>query len=172
VTQHLDRLVGELHEWLRRSGATVAAAESLTGGLLAAALTDVAGASTVFRGGVVAYATPLKALLLGVPEDLLASRGAVDPDVAAAMAAGVRARLGATYGLATTGVAGPAPQDGKPVGTVHVGVAGPAGVRVASHRFDGDRAAVRAAATSAAIELLAEVLAPAGTPDETRGRPR
>ncbi|MFL6139137.1 MAG: CinA family protein [Frankiaceae bacterium] len=148
----------QVHRQLLRRRATLAVAESLTGGLLCAALTDLAGASSVVRGGVVAYATPLKALLLGVPEELLASRGAVDPDVAAAMAAGARTRLGATYGVATTGVAGPSPQDGKPVGTVYVAVATPHGERVAGHRFGGDRAAVRAAATEAALGLLLAIL--------------
>lgn len=101
---------------------TVAVAESLTGGLLGAAITAVPGASVVFRGGVIAYATELKAALLGVPATLLAVRGAVDPDVAGAMAEGVRERLNATVGVATTGVAGPDPAEGKPPGTVHIAV--------------------------------------------------
>ena len=92
---------------------TIAVAESLTGGLLGATITAVPGASEVFRGGVIAYATDLKAALLGVPADLLAARGAVDADVAAAMAAGVQQRLGADVGVATTGVAGPDPAEGK-----------------------------------------------------------
>src|SRR5262249_45561777 len=100
----------------------VAVAESLTGGLLGAAITTVPGASVVFRGGVIAYATDLKAALLGVPAALLAERGAVDPDVAGAMAAGVAQRLGATVGAATTGGAGPDPADGQPPGTVHIPV--------------------------------------------------
>ncbi|WP_214412968.1 CinA family protein [Sphaerisporangium fuscum] len=112
---------------LVRRKATVAVAESLTGGLIGATLTTVSGASAAFRGGVIVYATDLKARLLGVPDDLLAREGAVHPDVAAAMAAGVRRLAGATYGLAVTGVAGPDEQDGKPVGTVHLAVAGPAG---------------------------------------------
>jgi nicotinamide-nucleotide amidase len=116
----LDRVV---HRLLAERGATVAVAESLTGGLLGAELTDMPGSSATFAGGVIAYATPLKHALLGVPADLLAERGAVHPDVAAAMARGVRERLSATYGLAVTGVAGPEPQDGHPVGTLHVAVA-------------------------------------------------
>ncbi len=92
---------------LRARGHTIAVAESLTGGLVAAALTDISGASASFRGGVVTYATELKAALLGVDPDMLARHGAVYAPVAAAMAAGVRERLGATYGVATTGVAGP-----------------------------------------------------------------
>jgi nicotinamide-nucleotide amidase len=117
----LDRVV---HGLLAERGATAAVAESLTGGLIGAELTAMPGSSATFAGGVIAYATPLKHALLGVPEDLLAAHGAVHPEVAEAMARGVRDRLGATYGLAVTGVAGPEPQDGHPVGTVHVAVAG------------------------------------------------
>jgi nicotinamide-nucleotide amidase len=117
-----------VHRLLGERSATVATAESLTGGLLGAELTAMPGSSATFAGGIVAYATALKASLLGVPEDLLARHGAVHPEVAVAMAEGVRDRLGATYGLAVTGVAGPEPQDGRPVGTVHLAVAGPGGV--------------------------------------------
>jgi nicotinamide-nucleotide amidase len=116
----LDRVV---HGLLAERGATVAVAESLTGGLLGAELTAMPGSSATFAGGVVAYATPLKHTLLGVAGDLLAAHGAVHPEVAAQMARGVRERLGASYGLAVTGVAGPEPQDGRPVGTVHIAVA-------------------------------------------------
>ncbi len=98
----------------------VAVAESLTGGLLAAALASVPGASVVFRGAIVAYATDLKASLLGVDQAVLDARGAVSAETARAMATGVRDRLGATFGLATTGVAGPDPAEGKPVGTVYI----------------------------------------------------
>ncbi|SRR6266545_3280999 len=118
----LDQVV---HRLLAERPATVATAESLTGGLLGARLTNMPGSSATFRGSVVAYATDLKAGLLDVPRDLLAAHGAVHVDVAAAMARGVRDRLDATYGLAVTGVAGPDPQDGHSVGTVHLSVAGP-----------------------------------------------
>ncbi|GAA1542956.1 competence/damage-inducible protein A [Actinomadura kijaniata] len=104
---------------------TVATAESLTGGLIGADLTGVPGSSAVYVGGMVTYATEQKHAQLGVPGDLLNVHGAVHPDVAAAMAVGVRERMGADYGLAVTGVAGPEPQDGKEVGTVYIGVAGP-----------------------------------------------
>ena len=117
---------------LAARGQTAAVAESLTGGLLAAALTSVPGASAVFRGGVVAYATDLKATILGVPTDLLERHGAVDPEVAAEMVTGVRSRLAATIGAATTGVAGPDPSDGKPVGTVYIAVSTGPGAPVAS----------------------------------------
>jgi len=151
---------------LARRGATVAVAESLTGGLVCARLVDVPGVSAVLRGGVVAYATDLKRTLLGVDGDLLDRSGAVDPDVAAQMAAGVRDRLGADYGVATTGVAGPDPQDGRPPGTVHVAVSGPGGADrptgVASLILPGDRAQVREAAVEAALRLLLEWLTEGG----------
>ena len=106
---------------LTQQGRTLAVAESLTGGLLLATLVSVPGASKAVRGGVVAYATDLKATLLGVDVDLLARVGAVDLTVAEAMAVGVRSRLDADYGVSTTGVAGPDPQDGHSVGTVFLG---------------------------------------------------
>ncbi len=149
------RLVG----LLAASGRTLATAESLTGGALAARVVDVPGASAVFRGGVVAYATELKARLLDVDADLLARRGAVDPDVALAMAAGVRARLGADVGVSTTGVAGPDPQDGVAPGTVYVAVDDGTGEpRVRRLQVEGPRDAVRAASVEAALGLLDEVL--------------
>ena len=143
---------------LTAAGQTVAVAESLTGGLVTAALTDVAGASDVVRGGVLAYASDLKAQVLGVDEGLLARAGAVDPDVAEQMADGVRSLMGATYGLATTGVAGPDPADGRPVGTVYVAVAGPGSSRVKSLSLSVDRADIRAQSVLAVLALLAEEL--------------
>lgn len=138
---------------LRRRGETLAAAESLTGGLLSAAIVSVPGASKVFRGALIVYATDLKHSLAGVDADLLAERGPVDPDVALALARGALARCGATWGVATTGVAGPDPQDGVPVGTVFVAVAGPSS-RVSSLLFTGGRAAIRRATVVAALDLL------------------
>lgn len=143
---------------LTAAGQTVAVAESLTGGLVAGALTEVVGASVVVRGGVLAYATDLKARVLGVDEVLLAQVGAVDADVAEQMAAGVRSLMGATFGLATTGVAGPDQADGKPVGTVYVAVAGPDSSRVKALCLSGDRGQVRARSVLAVLELLAEEL--------------
>jgi nicotinamide-nucleotide amidase len=140
------------------TGGTLGVAESLTGGALTARLVDVPGASVVLRGAVVAYATDLKAGILGVPSGLLREHGAVHPAVAAAMAAGAARVLGASWGLATTGVAGPAEQDGQPVGTVHVAVSGPGG-RVVSLHLPGGRAQVRAGAAEAALELLLACLA-------------
>jgi nicotinamide-nucleotide amidase len=158
-----DTLDGVVHALLRARGETVAVAESLTGGLLGATLTDAPGASATFRGGVVAYATDLKAGALDVPSQLLADRGAVSPDVAAAMAAGVRRRLGATHGLAVTGVAGPDEQEGQPVGTLHVGLSTPTGGLVRSLRVPGDRARVRQFATVSALDLLRRTLSADGS---------
>jgi nicotinamide-nucleotide amidase len=137
---------------------TVATAESLTGGLVAATLVEIPGVSAVFRGGLVVYATDLKSLLAGVPEKLLAERGPVDPDVALALAAGARARCGADWGLATTGVAGPDPQDGKPVGLVYIAVAGPAGATVRELRLAGTRAEIRTRTVTAVLTLLTDQL--------------
>lgn len=142
---------------------TVAVAESLTGGLACSALIDVPGASAAVRGGVVAYATVLKHELLGVDAGLLATRGAVHPEVAVAMAEGVRARLGADWGCGTTGVAGPDPQDGVPPGRAYIAVAGPRVSVVRELDLAGDRAAVRASATGLTVALLVEVLS--ATPD-------
>lgn len=154
-------------ECVRRLGdgaATLATAESLTGGLVGGAITAVPGASAVYRGGVVAYATDLKNQLLGVDAGLLARAGAVDPEVARSMASGARTRLGADVGLATTGVAGPSPQDGTAPGTVWVGVA----TRSSSWAVDascapvGDRTSVRQSAVLAALRELTLHLAAAG----------
>jgi nicotinamide-nucleotide amidase len=139
-------------------GQSLAVAESLTGGALAAAVVDVRGASAAFRGGIVAYATELKHTLLGVDPRLLAEQGAVHPEVARQMADGVRDRLGATWGVATTGVAGPDPQDGRSPGTVYVAVTGPGSERVERLLLPGGRAEVRAATVRRALLLLGVVL--------------
>jgi nicotinamide-nucleotide amidase len=140
---------------LKERGETLAVVESLTGGLLASRIVEVAGASAVFRGGLVVYATDLKTALAGVPRDLLDERGAVDPEVAVRLAAGGRERCGADWGLATTGVAGPEPQDGKPVGLVYVAADGPYGPVVEKLDLDGGREAIRERAVGAALRLLA-----------------
>lgn len=139
---------------LRARSATVACAESLTAGLLCARLVDVPGASDAVRGAVVAYATDLKSALLGVDPAVLARDGAVAESTARAMASGVRERLGATYGVSTTGVAGPGPDEGRRPGTVHVAVAGPRRVVHRVLHLDGDRASVRNASVSVAVALL------------------
>lgn len=139
---------------LQRRGETVATAESLTSGLLCAALTDVAGASAVVRGGLVVYATDLKTTLAGVDAALPERVGAVHPDVAHQLAVGAREQCAADVGVGLTGVAGPSPQDGVDPGTVHVGLACPAGVRVRSVVLEGDRQVVRAGAVRLALEEL------------------
>jgi nicotinamide-nucleotide amidase len=154
----IAHLATEAIKLLTAMGKTVAVAESLTGGLVAAALTSVPGASVVVRGGVIAYATELKTALLGVPADLLARHGAVHPEVAAAMAGGVRLRLGATYGVATTGVAGPGPAEGRPQGTVFVAVEGPAGPAGAGLHLAGDRRQVRDGSVLSVLSLLVSAL--------------
>ncbi|GAA4047021.1 CinA family protein [Nonomuraea soli] len=144
---------------LVRQAATLAVAESLTGGMIGAAFTGVPGSSRSFRGGVISYATDLKHSLLGVPDDLLAREGAVHPEVAAAMARGVAALCGSTYGLAVTGVAGPEPQDGRAVGTVFVAVAGPGGaVRSKDLNLEGSRERIRVETVQQAVDLLEGVL--------------
>ncbi len=133
----------------------MATAESLTGGLVAAALTDVPGSSNAFRGGVVAYATELKAEVLGVDVGMLKRHGPVYAPVAAAMADGVRQRLGATIGVATTGVANPGPQDGHPAGTVHVAVSlGLADTVVRTMALAGTRDEVRRLTVERVLGLL------------------
>lgn len=139
-------------------GETVATAESLTGGLVAATIVEIPGVSAVYRGGLVVYATDLKATLAGVPEVLLAERGPVDPQVAVALAAGARERCGADWGLATTGVAGPDEQDGKPPGLVYIAVAGVAGSAVRELQLDGSRAAVRTESVTRVLRLLSDTL--------------
>ncbi|WP_425247212.1 CinA family protein [Streptomyces sp. NEAU-NA10] len=155
-------------------GETLAVAESLTGGLVAAEITSVPGASQAFRGSVTAYATSLKHELLGVDAALLAARGAVDPQVAVQMAAGVRKALGADWGIATTGVAGPDAQDGQPVGTVFVAVDGPlaadrgsaAGGKVEALRLNGDRAEIRRESVRSVLAVLLRELAGEQTGNE------
>jgi nicotinamide-nucleotide amidase len=144
----------------RELGLTVASAESCTGGLVAARLTSVPGSSDVFRGGVVAYANEVKVAEAGVPEELLASYGAVSAEVAEALAAGARARLGADVGIGVTGVAGPGGgSEEKPVGRVYLHAEGPSGGLARELDLPGDRAAVRGRATAAALHLARALLA-------------
>jgi|SRR5690625_4123620 len=148
------------------AGHTVATAESLTGGLLCAAFTDVPGSSAAVRGGLVAYATDVKARTLGVGEDLLRRYGAVSSETAAAMADGARGLFGADVGIATTGVAGPDSQEGRAPGTVYIGLAGPdagdgehsAEVEVlectGATLLTGDRASIRRRTVELATEMI------------------
>jgi len=142
---------------------TVATAESLTGGLLTALLTEVAGSRAVVRGGLVVYATELKHQLAGVDANLLAERGPVDPEVAVSLADGARRSCGAQVGVGLTGVAGPDPQDGVAVGTWFCAISGPGEHRDlragAPGAVPADRAAIRAAAVRAGLELLANIAA-------------
>ncbi|GAA1931444.1 CinA family protein [Nocardioides hwasunensis] len=146
-------------EELAGRGESVATAESLTGGLLAATLTDVPGASRSFVGGVVSYATRVKVSALGVPTSVVEQHGVVSEQCAAAMACGVRERLDATWGLATTGVAGPDEQEGHPVGTVWIAVAGPGLVETRLLALDGDRVGIRRGTCAAALSALGAMLA-------------
>ncbi len=140
---------------LATRSATVATAESLTAGLVSATLAGVAGASSALRGGIVAYASDVKVSMLGVDTQVVASVGVVSAEVAQQMAVGVRERLAADWGIATTGVAGPDPQEGHQPGEVHVAVAGPDGrVDTRSLQLTGDRQEIRAASVDAVLALL------------------
>lgn len=143
---------------LTASGDTVATAESLTGGRLAVRLTDVPGSSAAFAGGVVSYATEVKVDVLDVSADVVDQHGVVSAECAAAMAEGVRRLLGTTYGISTTGVAGPDPQEGKPVGTVFVGIAGPDGTETVALDLEGDRATIQEATVDRALSALSAMM--------------
>ncbi len=155
-----ERPVAELVlELCRERRFRLATAESCTGGLVAARLSDVPGASDVLAGGIVSYANDVKIAELGVPEELIAERGAVSAEVAEAMAAGVRERLGVEVGIAVTGVAGPGggtPE--KPVGLVYFHVSTPDGDEARSFSLPGDRATIRSRATVSALHLARRVL--------------
>ena len=138
-------------------GLTVAVAESCTGGLVASTITEVAGSSGYFLGGVVSYSNAAKAALLGVPEAMLAAHGAVSAQVAVAMAAGARARFGAALAVSVTGVAGPdGGSEAKPVGLTYLGVADASGTDVRRFTFTHDRTGNREAAVSEALGWLIE----------------
>lgn len=145
---------------LRAARATVAVAESCTGGGLGFALTSIPGSSDFFFGGVIAYANAVKMTMLGVPYSTLARHGAVSRPVACAMARGVRARLGATWGVGITGIAGPSGGTLlKPVGTVWIAVAGPRNkIHAICYYYSGGRAAIRRAAIRSALAMLARAL--------------
>jgi len=144
-----DTMESVVLELLRQRGLTIGLAESVTGGLVAARLTSVAGASDVFRGSIVSYASDVKFDVLGVPEGQV-----VTPEAAAAMAVGAQRVLGADVGLALTGVAGPTEQDGQPVGTLHVGLATADGVETASLRLPGTRDQMRQFSVISSLDLL------------------
>lgn len=162
--ESLVALAERLGDLCREHGLTAATAESCTGGLVADAITDVAGASRYFLGGVVAYADRAKTVQLGVGPELIASHGAVSAQVARAMATGVRERFGADVAVAVTGIAGPGGgSEAKPIGLTYIAVADHDGVDVRRHLWSGDRAANKLASATAALELLLErIVATAG----------
>jgi nicotinamide-nucleotide amidase len=156
-----DTLASVAGDALRRSGRSVAVAESCTAGMLAAALTAIPGSSAWFRGGLVVYADDLKVALAGVPEALLRAHGAVSEPVARALAEGARERLRADQGIGITGIAGPgggSPE--KPVGLVHLALAGPEGTEAKRLLLPGDRDLVRRRAVAVALDLLRRRLPP------------
>ncbi|WP_237565466.1 CinA family protein [Ornithinimicrobium cavernae] len=143
---------------LKEAGASVATAESLTGGLVCAALTSVPGASAVVFGGVASYSTELKTSVLGVPRDVIEEHGTVAGETALLMADGVRRLTGADVGVATTGVAGPDPSEGKPVGTVFVAVTRESRRRVLAFTFYGSRDQIRRQTVEGALNLVLEMV--------------
>ncbi len=153
-----EGLATRVHLLLRSGGFTVATAESLTGGRLAVRLTETPGASETYLGGVVSYATELKRSVLEVSAEIIEEYGVVSAECARAMATGIRALTGATYGVATTGVAGPSEQEGKPPGTVYVGLAGPGRADAIELSLSGEREAISEQTCDAALDALAEVV--------------
>jgi len=147
-----------VHQLLLARDETVATAESLTGGRLASVLTAAPGASRTYVGGVVAYATSVKEAVLGVSEALVAEHGVVSSECAVAMARGAVAATGATWGIGTTGVAGPDPQEGHPPGTVHVGLVGPGVSTALALELVGGREAIQDRTCAEALSALAGML--------------
>jgi nicotinamide-nucleotide amidase len=152
-----DETAVRLKYLLRSRHETLGTAESLTGGLLGELVTAVPGSSTFYVGGVISYATEVKQSLLGVSPETVAEHGVVSAECATEMAAGALAALGSTWAVSTTGVAGPDPQEGKPVGLVYIAVAGPRGV-VREVRIEGDRATIRRQACEEAMVMLIETV--------------
>ncbi len=142
------------HE-LTLNNATIAAAESCTGGLLAQRLTSIAGSSSYFLGGVVCYSNELKTTWADVPPEMILAKGAVSAEVAVALAEGIRRRVGSTLGVGITGVAGPSGgSEEKPVGTVHVAIAHAGGVKERGARFPGERENIRWQASQTALDMV------------------
>lgn len=152
------RLAVELTQALEARNESVSTAESLTGGLLCAHLTAAPGASATVRGGVVAYMTDVKSSVVGVEETLLREYGAVSAPTAVSLARNARRMFGSTWALATTGVAGPTEQEGKPVGTVFVAAVGPNAAGVVHLQLNGDRVRIREQSCSAALAVLHRLL--------------
>lgn len=154
------QLAAEVIEFAHSRAETIATAESCTGGLIGHLLTNVAGASKVYLGGVVAYSNAMKERLLGVLPGTLQTCGAVSRETACAMATGAREQACSDWAVAVTGIAGP---DGgtaeKPVGLVYIAVAGPVGVHATRNVFEGDRATIKERTAHAALDLLKEAIA-------------
>jgi PncC family amidohydrolase len=168
--EDLLAVAGTLLNVLAQRGWRLGTAESLTGGMVGAAITAVSGASVSYMGGVIGYTDREKTALLGVPTELLEQRGAVSAEVAEAMAQGCRERLNVQVGLATTGVAGPTSDDrGTPVGTVFVACATPRARTVERLLLDGDRRHIRVESTHAALRLAIRLIAttPPGAEETT-----
>ena len=140
---------------LLKQNATIAAAESCTGGLFAERLTTIAGSSAYFLGGVVCYSNEMKTAWADVPPEMIATKGAVSTEVAIALAEGIRRHVGSTLGVGITGIAGPGGgSEEKPVGTVHIALASATGVRERALRLPGDREMVRLQASQAALDMV------------------
>lgn len=166
----LPSTVGRIHAALLRRGETVAVAESLTGGLIAAALTEPAGSSATFRGGLVVYAADLKATVAGVPTELLAEHGPVHEAVALALGRGASRVCGADWGLGVTGVAGPQSHGGRSAGTVCFAVAYRSGwAEATTALYAGDRGRVRSQAVVGVLAALSQQLA--WQSDQGEGQP-
>lgn len=151
-----DSILRALVNEIALRGQSLSVAESLTGGMLAARVVSVPGVSEIFRGGIVSYTNEIKERILGVDSCLLAEGGPVQGNVALQMATGVAKLFGTDYALATTGVAGPGPADGKPQGTVYIAVKTPLNVRYEEFHFDGDRLSVREQSVQEALAALRE----------------
>ncbi len=158
LLQEARRYADVAHSRLVERGATVATAESLTGGLIGVLLTEAPATSVTFRGGLIVYGSDTKNHMAGVDDRLLAEHGPVHPAVAEQLAVGARSRVDADYGVGVTGVAGPGTQGGRPVGEVHVGIASDQGVSSREYHFDGNRDAIRTAAAAAALAALVAAL--------------
>ncbi|RGP81037.1 competence-damage inducible [Fusarium longipes] len=162
-SEGLRDVARDVIQLLRQAQETVSVAESLTGGSIMAALTSVEGASSVFRGGIVSYDTGLKINILKVDKDVISRHGVVHDEVARQMANGVRTVTAVekptTWGVSTTGVAGPDPQDGKPAGTVFIGISGLGQDRAfGPFHFQGGRDDIRKATIFEALEQLRKLL--------------
>lgn len=152
----IEDLVGRV---LKQRGLTITLAESCTGGLIAARLTDLPGSSEYFKGGVVAYSNELKEIFLGVPPDILKIHGAVSRETASAMAEGIRNRTSSDIGLAVTGIAGPGGDTSdKPIGLVYIALSAASGVLCSQHIFPGNRLSVRQGTSNVALNTVRRFL--------------